>query len=715
MMRCGSGFTAFCLFLLFSSFSFVSCLEYSLPIDEPEGWNYSSEGEEVLPASALSYFPENNSASAYADTYLVIGFDNTPVINSDGKILIYKKAASEGEEDTLVDTINAVSEKLYMYGNGGNNTLGDVNVQNQLIQVKDKSVYIKPHFNTSTGYSILENSASYYVLTENLFSNAEDITESDGWCFTTAAAPSIASGTITVGSGKDFLTIQGAFNYLMENSSTGSWTIEIDEGDYNERIAYRGSANVTLVGKTSTSYGSGVNVYWCNQNGGGGSSSADDNDKATWNNGSRGRVSFYWCGKNLTLKNIYFTNTATRTTSTKEKNIGTVKYTAKGYNQAETLFFDSSSVLVAFNCGFASKQDTLNLGNGGGKCWFYKCYVEGDVDFIWGGADVALFEECEIKQLLKEKDSYLFETRVGSTSSSTVGKGFVLFNCSVSAGSGSGSAYISRLASSNAKDSPSKTTYDQVAVIDSAFSHTLSSAVWLVTDAKYPSFIAKDSDGNINVGWKTYGNTGFTNIDAEYTSEITDDLYSMEYNGRYTILNRVYNTSKANYEFISSLVDISSLETEFGASSDASLSNDYPVLKTITWDFTSYADKDINIQGTTSGTVEASVNVDDGTSYSLQIVSAGGKFVTSSSRVQMNANTTVYIPYVEGTELTIQFHNSTYASISTVGGLTPDAAVYTVSMSSLTKSTAEGYTDYVEFTSSGTVYVYSIKITELDE
>ena len=45
-------------------------------------------------------------------------------------------------------------------------------------------------------------------------------------------------------------------------------------------------------------------------------------------------------------------------------------------------------------CRILSFQDTLLPG--GGYNWFYKCYIAGATDFIWGSGEVVLFEDCEL-------------------------------------------------------------------------------------------------------------------------------------------------------------------------------------------------------------------------------------------------------------------------------------------------------------------------------
>ena len=63
---------------------------------------------------------------------------------------------------------------------------------------------------------------------------------------------------------------------------------------------------------------------------------------------------------------------------------------------AEVIYFNASQTgtLVAKHSNFVSYQDTLQLK---GFNWFYDSFITGDTDFIWGNANIALFEQCEIK------------------------------------------------------------------------------------------------------------------------------------------------------------------------------------------------------------------------------------------------------------------------------------------------------------------------------
>ncbi len=77
--------------------------------------------------------------------------------------------------------------------------------------------------------------------------------------------------------------------------------------------------------------------------------------------------------------------------------------TPKGGSQAETIRVRADRVVLR-DCDFKSFQDTLRLD---GRVFVDHCYVEGDVDFVWGGGTV-YFDHCELKAL---HDGYLVQSR----------------------------------------------------------------------------------------------------------------------------------------------------------------------------------------------------------------------------------------------------------------------------------------------------------------
>jgi hypothetical protein len=483
-------------------------------------------------------YPANGAKGIYEDDYLSITFDDEPVLNSgNGSIEILDESGTVA--DTLV--IGSDSETLY-------NT--KIALKNFFVRKEGNSVYIKPHHN------VLSNGKKYSVaIPKNVITgtlNGKPFTgftpDASRWSFTTRAAyaPSSTS-SLTVADhsssvAADYRTVQSA----IEHASSGA-VITLEKGTYWEIIKYVGSNSLTINGNSDTTYGTDVVIKGVNCN--------------LYNANTRTRCVIHWAGGDLVLKNLTMQNAYDRNT--------------EGTAQSEALYFDNSaSKLAAYNCSFKGFQDTLLSS---GKCWFYKCYVEGDTDFIWGMADVFLLEDCKIVQLDTSADtkpssaSYIFETRVSNEANDLIGKGYVLLNCSVA--SLHPSSYFARRASPKTS---SENYYDQVAIINTNFYGDLDCSAaktdflgW--STGNEPMYIAKDSNGNMNVGWKAYGGSGYTLDDSKaYAGTITDSVFTSEYSGRTVILNREYKKSTEKYVNCGSIWDLTSLETDFGASKDTS-------------------------------------------------------------------------------------------------------------------------------------------------
>ncbi|WP_407429020.1 hypothetical protein, partial [Treponema sp.] len=481
--------------------------------------------------SSLTVSPAVAATGVYEDDHLELTFDSTPSLTTDGIIEIYDVDNLDGD---AVDTITIGSDKDTI--NGTTYTL-----KNFMVQVVGNTVFVKPH------KGALSNGKTYSVgIPEGAITGTIGGTTFTGfdptakrWTFTTrdAYAPSSTSA-ITVGTSDsaDYRTVQAA----LEAAADGA-VITVEKGIYREIVNYSATKSITIEGDTTTTYGTDVVIQGINCN--------------TYNGSSDTRAAFRWKGNDLTLKNITLQNAYDRNVD--------------GTAQSEALYFNSSAHLVAYNSSFLGYQDTLLTK---GKNWFYKCYVEGDTDFIWGYADVALFEECKIVQLDTSADtvstsgSYVFETRVGSdaASSTTVGKGYVLFNCELV--SNHPKSYLARRAS--ASGSSGSNYYDQSAFIN--VTESGSGLIGAFGGSNTPVYIEKDSDSNMNVGIKYYGgNLDSSLFDAAYEGTITEAVYNAEYSGRAVILNRVYKKT-GKYVNDSSIWDYSAYETEFNATADTS-------------------------------------------------------------------------------------------------------------------------------------------------
>jgi lysophospholipase L1-like esterase len=464
------------------------------------------------------FYPAAEAIDAYRDGEFRIVFDNAPVLLKGGTILIYDKQSGRP-----VDIIAFENERQKVLGAVDN----DIFVGDQLARIQGNSVYFTPHFDT------LEYGRRYYIaipkdsikaeLNGRPFEGLPDRKDAALWTFATRPAPVLhESKPVTVnGEGNaDFRTVYGAMRALA--SKSGLWTINIAPGLYNELVHYDGQADIIIIGQGGAPFGQDVIIQYTNCN--------------QMNGGTNTRPSFYFSGANLTLRNITLKNTAQRG----------VSYTGgavPGDTQAEALNFANGEgrTLTAINCSFLSHQDTLQTS---GRNWFYRCYIEGDTDFIWGTAGVCLLEECDIvcvndpKRTAKE--SYLMVSRTGQDYSETVPKGYVLFNSRIKVEDGM-TLFFGRNAGGSG-------FYDQCAVINTHITlegkARLDPAIWKASSSIFIPGAAE------HVGWKIFGCTlnGLpldTGAMLPNTAVLNRHLAEREYGGREAILNRVYHKGGA--------------------------------------------------------------------------------------------------------------------------------------------------------------------------
>lgn len=151
------------------------------------------------------------------------------------------------------------------------------------------------------------------------------------------------TGTVTL-NGMKKTSLQEAWTAI---GNTGDYTITLTSGTYSldKVLAYTGDATITISGTGSAEFGLDVLI------------TGNPNTKA-----QKQRELVYISGgkANLILENLTIQNTDTN-------------------DQSEAIATDGTGNLAAYNCSFLSHQDTIRTV---GKAWFYKCYVEGDVDFL---------------------------------------------------------------------------------------------------------------------------------------------------------------------------------------------------------------------------------------------------------------------------------------------------------------------------------------------
>ena len=316
----------------------------------------------------------------------------------------------------------------------------------------------------------------------------------------------VANGTET-----KYQTIQSALDAI---TGSGEYTIKLPKGTYTENyLHYTGAATVKISGDTTETYGADVIITGHGEN--------------MTQERQRELLEFQGTG-NLILENVSFVSDYSR-----KDHSGDV--------QAEVVGFDSTGYLAAYNCAFKSHQDTLRTV---GKAWFYQCYVEGDVDFIWmeSAGIVALYEDCEIVSVYDEYAT-THRTEICAprmTPTSKVGKGIVIYNSTVKEDENGDKqqTYLARTPWNK-----SAGYWNQVAYIKTTISG-VEPALWYVGN---PCNTADGIDQTI-IGWKLCGESAASCGYAGNGDIVSSEDVASEFSGRRAILNRLYDTSAGKYK-----------------------------------------------------------------------------------------------------------------------------------------------------------------------
>lgn len=165
------------------------------------------------------------------------------------------------------------------------------------------------------------------------------------------------------GSG-DYTTVQQAIN-AVKDLNTAVTTIYIRNGVYKEKLVLPVSKiNVHFTGESVEKTILTFDDY------------ASRKDSAGNNIGTSGSASFFIFAADFSAENITFENSA-----------GPV-----GQAVAVRITGDRAKFI---NCRFLGFQDTLYTHGTESRQYYYKCYIEGTVDFIFGAA-TCLFDSCTI-------------------------------------------------------------------------------------------------------------------------------------------------------------------------------------------------------------------------------------------------------------------------------------------------------------------------------
>ena len=204
---------------------------------------------------------------------------------------------------------------------------------------------------------------------------------------------------------------------------------------------------------------------------------------------------------------------------------------------AEALCWNNTSgTLYAEGMRFEGRQNTLCLK---GFTFFNNCYICGDMDFIYGEADTALFEECEIFLLEDnrgDRNGYVVKSNALANKN-----GFVFKECLFGAAKRrKGKLYVYRTEGKGS--ATSLKNWDSIALIN------------CVVSELYNEELQWDDDHNLNVyprgnkhcGWREYctktvsKNGSLSEVDTTVRNSksytLTEDDYNELYASRYLIL-----------------------------------------------------------------------------------------------------------------------------------------------------------------------------------
>lgn len=145
------------------------------------------------------------------------------------------------------------------------------------------------------------------------------------------------------------------------------------------------------------------------------------------------------------------------------ENITLHNTTPKGGSQAESIRVKADRVTFR-ECDFKSLQDTLRLD---GRVYARDCYVEGDVDYVWGGGTV-YFDHCTFHSV---NNGYLVQSR-----NDQAHYGYVFVNCTLT-----GTPNVERYVL--ARIEPVRFPYSHVAFIDCKIGPFLSAVGWVLDKA----------------------------------------------------------------------------------------------------------------------------------------------------------------------------------------------------------------------------------------
>lgn len=294
------------------------------------------------------------------------------------------------------------------------------------------------------------------------------------------------------GSG-DFTTLQAAIDASPSSSAT-PWVIYIKNGKYNEKVIVPSTKpNIQLIGESVADVIIYFNDYASRPLPGGGTSGQNS-------------ATIVINATDFVALNVSFINTYNFDSA----------YAIGSASQALAVFVNADRVAFK-NCRFIGMQDTLlTKGTNGARNYFYKCYIDGIVDFIYGNA-VAIYDSCVIYAKTRTGIGNSYITAANTPPGQTYG--YLFRDCVMPANTG-GTLYVLGRPWGNSNGSVTSNT--KVVFFNTAMSHSINPAGWAMWDATtntsvitYAEFKTKNINGTLaNVSNRVSWSQQFTNADT---------------------------------------------------------------------------------------------------------------------------------------------------------------------------------------------------------
>jgi len=237
------------------------------------------------------------------------------------------------------------------------------------------------------------------------------------WKLVPAAGAIEADLVVAADGSGDYTTVQAAVNAAASGS-----TILIKAGNYKGAVTVPSSkTGLTFIGATGNAADVVIHENRC--------AGCDNGSGGTW--GTSGSASVLLQGANFTAEDLTFANTYDEA--------------ANGNSQAVAVKVQGDK-MVFDNVRFLGNQDTLLTDSPSAttvsRQYYHDCYVEGDVDFIFGRG-TAVFDGCTIRALTRGSTSNNGYITAASTEI-TNPYGLLFYQCNLTSNAPANSVYLGR-------------------------------------------------------------------------------------------------------------------------------------------------------------------------------------------------------------------------------------------------------------------------------